>query len=206
MPKEGSGNAVDAELEAGKAPHYAVEVLSSDGKKLTEYKLDANTGKVLKASSEPLEKLVTRVKPADIHNAQTTLSSAIHAAEQESGGKVIDAETEGNANTLHYELKVAMANGKTEKMKIDGATGKVAANNPAKSRKCSARGCRLAAARTRSRSRSARVSDSETDSARGSVPRVVCRLRFTAAWRERSQDTFSCAGASGGNTARRPLQ
>ena len=125
--KEGSGKAVDAELEAGKAPYYAVEVLSSDGKKLTEYKLDANTGKVVKASSEPLEKMLTRVKPADIQNAQTSLSSAIQAAERQSGGKVVDAETEGNANTLHYELKVAMANGKTEKMKIDGATGKVAA-------------------------------------------------------------------------------
>jgi uncharacterized membrane protein YkoI len=125
--QEGNGKAVDAQLEAGKAPHYAVEVLSGDGKKLTEYKLDANTGKVVKASSEPLEKMLTRVKPDDIQNAQTSLTSAIQTAEKGSGGKVINAETEGNANTLHYELKLAMADGKTEKMKIDGATGQVSA-------------------------------------------------------------------------------
>jgi uncharacterized membrane protein YkoI len=101
-------------------------VLSTDGTKLTEYTLDANTGKVAKASNEPLEKLTTRVKPADLQQVQTSLSSAIHSAEQHTGGKVIDAETEGSGSHIRYELKVAMADGKTDKIKIDGSTGKVA--------------------------------------------------------------------------------
>jgi len=126
--KEGGGKAVEAELESHKSGHaqYTVEVLSSDGKKLTEYTLDANTGKIEKASNEPLEKFVERVKPADLEGAQTSLTEAIHSAESQTGGKVIDAETEGSGNKVHYELKVAMADGKTNEIKVDGATGQIA--------------------------------------------------------------------------------
>ncbi len=125
--KEGNGKAVDAEIDAksGQA-QYAVEVLSSDGKKLTEYKLDADTGKILGTSNESVEKVFTRVKPQDLQNAQTSLAGAIRAAEQKAGGKVIDAETEGSGAKLRYDLKVAKADGTTEKVKIDGTTGKVA--------------------------------------------------------------------------------
>jgi uncharacterized membrane protein YkoI len=126
--KEGNGKAVDAEIESAKAgqAQYAVEVLSSDGKKLTEYKLDADTGKILGTKNESIEKVFTRVKPHDLQTAQTSLAGAIRAAEQKTGGKVIDAETEGSGAKLQYDLKVAMADGKTEKVKIDGTTGKVA--------------------------------------------------------------------------------
>jgi uncharacterized membrane protein YkoI len=126
--KEGSGKAVGAELESAKAgtAQYAVDVLSMDGKKLTKYKLDGNTGKVEKASNEPIEKLTTRLKPSDLQQVQTSLSSAIRSAEQQTGGKVIDAETEGSGASIRYDLKVAMADGKTDKVKIDGSTGKVA--------------------------------------------------------------------------------
>jgi len=126
--KEGGGKALDAELASHKSghPQYAVEVLSSDGKKLTEYTLDGNTGKVEKASNEPIEKLTTRAKPEDLQQVQTSLSSAIRSAEQQTGGKVIDAETEGSGSSIRYDLNVAMADGKTEKIKIDGSTGKVA--------------------------------------------------------------------------------
>ncbi len=125
--KEGNGKAVDAEIEATKGQtQYAVEVLSSDGKKLTEYKLDANTGKIQGTSNESVEKVFTRVKPQDLQNAQTSLAGAIRTAEQKTGGKVIDASTEGSGAKLRYDLKVAQADGKTEKVKIDGTTGKVA--------------------------------------------------------------------------------
>jgi uncharacterized membrane protein YkoI len=126
--KKANGKAIDVEVETSKAgqAQYAVEVLSSDGKKLTEYKLDANTGNVDNERNEPLEKFVNRVKPQDLQNAQTSLSAAIRTAERQSGGKVIDAETEGSGNTLRYELEVAKSDGKTEEIEIDGATGKVA--------------------------------------------------------------------------------
>ena len=126
--KAGMGKAVDAEVEGAKGGHarYTVEVLSSDGKKLTEYTVNANTGKVEKTSNEPLEKLVTRVKPDDLQSAQTTLTAAIREAEQQTGGQVIDAETGASNGSLHYELKVATADGKTDKVKVDGTTGKIA--------------------------------------------------------------------------------
>ena len=126
--KEGNGKAVDAEIESAKAgqAQYAVEVLSSDGKQLTEYKLDANTGKIQGTSKEKLEKVFSRLKPQDLQSAQTSLAGAIRAAEQKTGGKVIDAETEGSGAKLRYDLKVAQADGKTEQVKIDGTTGKVA--------------------------------------------------------------------------------
>jgi uncharacterized membrane protein YkoI len=125
--KEGGGQAIEAELESDNGhARYDVEVLSSDGKKLTEYKLDANTGKIEKASNEPLEKLVERVKPEDLQKVQTSLSAAIHSAEQQTGGKVVDAETEGSGNDIRYELEIAMADGTTSKLKVDASTGKVA--------------------------------------------------------------------------------
>ena len=126
--KEGNGKAVDAEIESAKAGHaqYTVEVLSSDGKKLTEYKLDASTGKITGTTNEAVEKVFTRVKPHELQSAQTSLAGAIRAAEQKTGGKVIDAETEGSGAKLRYDLKVAQADGKTEQVKIDGTTGKVA--------------------------------------------------------------------------------
>ena len=125
--KAGMGKAVDAEVEGSKGGHarYQVEVLSSDGKKLTEYTINANTGKVEKTNNEALEKLVTRVKPDDLQSTQTTLTAAIREAEQQTGGKVIDAETGASDGSLHYELKVAMADGKTDKVKVDGSTGKI---------------------------------------------------------------------------------
>ena len=125
--KAAGGKAVDAEVEGSKGCHtfYTVEVLSSDGKKLTEYKVNANTGKIEKTENEPLEKLVTRVKPADLQSTATTLTAAIREAEQQTGGKVVDAETAACDGALHYELKVASADGKTDKVKVDGATGKM---------------------------------------------------------------------------------
>ena len=126
--KAGGGRAVDAEIEGSKGGHarYEVEVLSSDGKKLTEYTINASTGKVEKTSNEAVEKLMTRVTPDDLQAAETTLTAAIREAEQQTGGKVIDAETGARGGALHYELKVAMADGKTDKVKVDGATGKIA--------------------------------------------------------------------------------
>ena len=49
--KEGSGQAVMADYMAKKGTmgHYDVKVLSSDGSKLTEYRVSTATGKITKA-------------------------------------------------------------------------------------------------------------------------------------------------------------
>jgi uncharacterized membrane protein YkoI len=129
--KQGSGQAIDADYAAkhgGKAMgHYSVKVLSADGKKLTKYEVDPLTGKIIEASNEAFEKVFTRVKPTDLQNAPTSLKSAITTAESQSGGKAVDADTDKSGDTVRYTVKVAKADGTTEKVKVNGADGKVAA-------------------------------------------------------------------------------
>lgn len=129
--KQGSGQAISAEHESkhmgkDKMGAYEIKVLSSDGTKLTKYEVDPMTGKVTEASNEPFQKVFTRIKPADLQNAQTSLKSAITTAESQSGGKVTDATTDRTGDTVRYTVKVAKADGTTEKLKINGADGKVA--------------------------------------------------------------------------------
>jgi uncharacterized membrane protein YkoI len=128
--KQGSGQAVDADYTAkhgGKQMgYYDVKVLSSDGSKLTKYEVDPMTGKITEASNQPFEKVFTRIKPTDLQNAPTSLKSAITTAESQSGGKAVDADTDKSGNTVRYTVKVAKADGTTEKVKINGTNGKVA--------------------------------------------------------------------------------
>ena len=129
--KQGSGQAISAEHESkhmgkDKMGAYEIKVLSSDGTKLTKYEVDPMTGKVTEASNEPFQKVFTRIKPTDLQNAQTSLKSAITTAESQSGGKAIDATTDRTGDTVRYTVKVAKADGTTEKLKVNGADGKVA--------------------------------------------------------------------------------
>jgi|SRR6185437_3177550 len=127
--QQGSGQAISADYKAAKKGSpgaYSVKVLSTDGKNLTAYHISSNTGKVKKASEEPFEKLFTRIKPTELQNAPTSLKTAIKTAESETGGKVIDADTDRTGDSVRYTLKVAKADGTTEKMKVNGADGKVA--------------------------------------------------------------------------------
>ena len=126
--QQGSGQAISADYKAkkGSMGAYDIKVLGSDGKNLTEYRISSSTGKVRKASEEPFEKLFTRIKPADLQNAPTSLKTAIKTAESETGGKVIDADTDRAGDSVRYTVKVAKADGTTEKVKVNGADGKVA--------------------------------------------------------------------------------
>lgn len=126
--EQGSGKAISAEYEpkSGTAGYYQVKVLSNDGKKLTRYRLDPNTGKVTDTSDEPIEKAFTRLKPASISNAPTSLTRAITTAEQRAGGKATDASVDRDGDQVQYTVKVAKADGSTEKVKVNGSNGKVA--------------------------------------------------------------------------------
>jgi uncharacterized membrane protein YkoI len=126
--KQGSGQAISADYvgKKGSMGNYDIKVLSSDGQKLTKYRVSPATGKISEASNEPFEKVFTRIKPTDLQNAQTSLKSAITSAESQSGGKAVDADTDRTGNTVRYTVKVAKADGTTEKVKVNGADGKVA--------------------------------------------------------------------------------
>ena len=126
--QQGSGQAVSADYmpKKGAMGHYAVKVLSNDGTKLTEYRVSPATGKVTEASNEPFEKMFTRIKPESLENAPTSLKSAIKTAEAQSGGKAVDADADRDGDQVRYTVKVAMADGTTQKIKVNGADGKVA--------------------------------------------------------------------------------
>jgi uncharacterized membrane protein YkoI len=126
--KQGSGQAISADYrhKKGAMGDYDIKVLSSDGTKLTKYRVSPATGKITEASNEPFEKVFTRIKPTDLQNAQTSLKSAITTAESQSGGKAVNADTDRTGDSVRYTVKIAKSDGSTEKVKVNGADGKVA--------------------------------------------------------------------------------
>ena len=126
--EQGSGQAIDAEYipKSGTMGIYDVKVLSMDGKKLLDFNINPENGRVLKATRAGIAKLFTRIKPADLQNAQTPLKGAIKTAEAQTGGKAVRADIDRQGDSVRYTVKVAMADGTTETIKVNGADGKVA--------------------------------------------------------------------------------
>lgn len=126
--EQGSGQAIDAQFipKSGASGMYDVKVLSMDGKKLLDFNINADDGRVLKATREHVGKLFTRLKPKDLEDAQTPLKGAIKAAEAQTGGKAVMADTDRHGGTVRYTVKVAMADGTTQTINVNGADGKVA--------------------------------------------------------------------------------
>jgi uncharacterized membrane protein YkoI len=126
--QQGSGKAIAADYmpKKGAMGHYDIKVLSSDGSKLTKYRVSPSTGKVTEASNEAFEKVFTRIKPDQLESAPTSLKSAIKTAESQADGKAVTADADRDGDTVRYTVKVAKADGTTTKVKINGADGKVA--------------------------------------------------------------------------------
>ena len=129
--EQGGGQAIDADYipKTGAMGMYDVKVLSMDGKKLLDFNINPDNGRVLKATREHVQKVFTRIKPADLQNAQTPLKGAIKAAEAQTGGKAVMADTDRKGDSVRYTVKVAMADGTNQTIKINGADGKVASAN-----------------------------------------------------------------------------
>jgi len=126
--EQGSGEAIDAGYipKTGTLGMYDVKVLSMDGKKLLDFNINPEDGRVLKATREHVGKVFTRIKLADLQNAQTPLKGAIKAAEAQTGGKAVMADTDRHGDTVRYTVKIAMADGTTQTIDVNGADGKVA--------------------------------------------------------------------------------
>ena len=126
--EQGRGEAIDAGYipKSGAIGMYDVKVLSMDGKKLLDFNINPEDGRVLKATREHVGKLFTRLKPKDLEDAQTPLKGAIKAAEAQTGGKAVMADTDRHGDTVRYTVKVAMADGTTQTIDVNGADGKVA--------------------------------------------------------------------------------
>ncbi len=91
----------------------------------TEYKLkiDADTGKVLSAKQEQLDKEDMAEYKA-MKQAKISLNQAMQKAAQNVNGKVIEAEFDIDNGKSVYEIKVAKGN-QVHKVVIDSMTGKV---------------------------------------------------------------------------------
>jgi uncharacterized membrane protein YkoI len=126
--EQGRGQAIDAKyLPKGDAMGmYDVKVLSMDGKKLLNFDINPDNGRGLKATRERVGKVFTRIKPADLQKAQTPLKGAIKAAEAQTGGKAVMADTDRHGDTVRYTVKVVMTDGTSQTIKVDGADGRVA--------------------------------------------------------------------------------
>lgn len=91
----------------------------------TEYKLrvDADTGKVLSAKQEKLDK-DDIAKYKAMKNSKVSLVQAMQKATQDVNGKVIEAGFDIDNGKSVYEIKVAKGN-QIHKVVIDSMTGKV---------------------------------------------------------------------------------
>ena len=118
--KQGQGKAIDAEFKRdGTAGQYEIKVLSDNGNKLVLYRVDGNSGQVTGTDNQPIEKYFTRLKPADIANARTSLKQALATAEKQANGKAIDAEVEREGSGVQYRVTVASGD-RTQDVRIDG--------------------------------------------------------------------------------------
>ncbi|HZO20901.1 MAG TPA: hypothetical protein VFB37_00265 [Steroidobacteraceae bacterium] len=125
--KQGAGRAVSAsfEFKRGNPAYFEVKVLSPDGRKLTGYKLDPRTGQVQDTSNEALEKLISRITPESLSRAPTTMTHAIALAQEHSGGHAVSADVDHDGDQINYTVETVKADGASQKLKVQGADGKV---------------------------------------------------------------------------------
>lgn len=57
------------------------------------------------------------------NQAKITLSEAIKAAEQKTGGKAMEAEVDDESDSVQFEIEI-LKDGKIHEVKVDGKTGK----------------------------------------------------------------------------------
>ena len=100
---------------------YEIKTISSN----TEYeiKIDADTGKVLSAEQERLDKKDMAEYNA-MKRAKVSLNQAMQTAAQSIKGKVIEAEFDMDNGKSVYEVKVVKGN-QVHKVYIDSMTGKI---------------------------------------------------------------------------------
>lgn len=126
--EQGSGQAIDAQFipKSDARGMYDVKVLSMDGKKLLDFNINPENGRVLRATRERVGKIFAHIKPDDLQKAQTPLKGAIKAAETQTGGKAVMADTDRHGDTVRYTVKVLMTDGTSQTIKVNGADGRVA--------------------------------------------------------------------------------
>jgi uncharacterized membrane protein YkoI len=128
----GRTTAADFNFKRGNPAIYEVKVLSADGKKLTRYDIDPKSGSVKDTHNEVLEKLLSRISPENLRLTPTTLTHAVYLAQQQSGGRALNADVDRKGDHLEYTIETVKLDGTSHKVKIDGSNGKVISDDEEK--------------------------------------------------------------------------
>ena len=121
------GRAVKINVESKNGTHlYEIKTIS--GEKPAAVFVDSATGKVVSTEDEGLIARIfdeeDRTELAKLASSPTTLAAAIGTAEQQAGGKAVEAGHENENGQMLFEVEVA-TDKTVHQVKIDAATGKV---------------------------------------------------------------------------------
>ena len=127
LEKDGKSKTVGAEFDIEKdAAIWEVKMLGDAG--VMEYKVDANTGMIVKIEDEHIQgrlmSFITGMKMQDLQNEKLSLAKAVGMAEKKFGGKAIKVQIEHEKNSIQYDIFVYTPTG-THKYKIDAMSSKV---------------------------------------------------------------------------------
>jgi uncharacterized membrane protein YkoI len=120
----GRAVAVGFEDREERPGRWEVKVLTAD--RLVEVKLDAESGLVLSAEPERLERLLRRLTHGEVQGAQTSLLQAVGVAEKQLGGRAIEAEARREDGRVEYDIEVVVG-GKKREVRVSGVDGRVIA-------------------------------------------------------------------------------
>lgn len=121
--KAGLGKTIGVEFDVEHdRPIWEVKVLSSSG--VTEYKVDAESGQVVKVEEEhvrgKLRTFVTGLTLEQLQQVKMPLSQAVAAAERQLGGRAVKVEVEHEHKAIQYDVFVR-GKERTEHVKISAS-------------------------------------------------------------------------------------
>lgn len=123
--KAAGGKAVDGKFETERGvSKYEVTVVQNGKRDVLN--VDPTTGQAVKGKEKDAGSGDQKDVQA-IASAKTTLASAVSAAEQQNGGKALEASLDKQNGNPVYDVKLANGD-KTQKVRIDANTGKVASS------------------------------------------------------------------------------
>lgn len=131
LEKDGKGKTVGAEFDIEKdIAMWEVKMLGDSG--VMEYKVDANTGTIVKIEDEHIQgklmSFITGMKMQDLQNEKMNLAKAVGMAEKKFNGKAIKAQIEHEKDSIQYDIFVYTP-ACTHKYKIDANSGMVLKQN-----------------------------------------------------------------------------
>ena len=94
--------------------------------------IDPKSGSVKHSHNEVPEKLLTRMSPDNLRLTPTTLAHAVYVAQQQSGGRTLNADVDRKADHLEHTVETVKLDGTSHEVKIDGSNGKVISDDEEK--------------------------------------------------------------------------